>query len=156
MPGPEGSPVTDYDYIIIGGGTRRLRAGRPAERETRSARVLLLEAGSAEPLPARPDPAAWPSCSARTRTGAASTTAQAGAGALPYPRGRGLGGCGAVNAMAHIRGHRAVYDAWEAGGAAGWGYDGLLPYFKRSEDAARPRPGAARDRRPGPGGPGPA
>jgi choline dehydrogenase len=37
--------------------------------------------------------------------------------------------------MAHVRGHRAVYDAWAAGGAAGWGYDGLLPYFKRSEDA---------------------
>jgi choline dehydrogenase-like flavoprotein len=37
--------------------------------------------------------------------------------------------------MAHIRGHWAVYDAWEAGGAAGWGYDSLLPYFKRSEDA---------------------
>ena len=38
--------------------------------------------------------------------------------------------------MAHIRGHRAVYDAWEAGGATGWGYNGLLPYFKRSENAA--------------------
>jgi choline dehydrogenase len=37
--------------------------------------------------------------------------------------------------MAHVRGHRAVYDAWAVGGAAGWGYAGLLPYFKRSEDA---------------------
>ena len=35
--------------------------------------------------------------------------------------------------MAHIRGHRAVYDAWAAGGAAGWGYEDLLPYFWRSE-----------------------
>jgi choline dehydrogenase len=35
--------------------------------------------------------------------------------------------------MAHVRGHRAVYDAWEAGGATGWGYDSLLPYFKGSE-----------------------
>jgi choline dehydrogenase-like flavoprotein len=35
--------------------------------------------------------------------------------------------------MAHIRGHRAVYDAWAAGGAAGWGFEDLLPYFWRSE-----------------------
>ena len=52
---------------------------------------------------------------------------------MPSDLGRGLGGGGAVNAMAHIRGHRAVYDAWAAGGATGWGYDSLLPYFKRSE-----------------------
>jgi choline dehydrogenase len=61
------------------------------------------------------------------------TTAQADAGPLPYPRGRALGGSGAINAMAHIRGHRAVYDAWAAHGAAGWDYEDLLPYFCRSE-----------------------
>ena len=52
---------------------------------------------------------------------------------MPYPRGRALGGSGAINAMAHVRGHRAVYDGWAAGGAAGWGYADLLPYFRRSE-----------------------
>ena len=52
---------------------------------------------------------------------------------MSYPRGRGLGGSGAINAMAHVRGHRAVYDGWAAAGAAGWGFADLLPYFRRSE-----------------------
>ncbi len=52
---------------------------------------------------------------------------------MAYPRGRALGGSGAINAMAHVRGHRAVYDGWAVGGAAGWGFADLLPYFRRSE-----------------------
>ena len=38
-------------------------------------------------------------------------------------------------AMAHIRGHRAVYDTWAAGEAPGWGWEALLPYFCGSEHA---------------------
>jgi choline dehydrogenase len=42
--------------------------------------------------------------------------------------------------MAHVRGHRAVYDGWAAGGAPGWGSADLLPYFRRSERTARRDP----------------
>ena len=38
--------------------------------------------------------------------------------------------------MAHIRGHRTVYDSWAAAGATGWGYQELLPCFRRSEHTA--------------------
>ena len=38
---------------------------------------------------------------------------------MAYPRGRALGGSGTINALAHVRGHRPVYDGWAAGGAAG-------------------------------------
>jgi choline dehydrogenase-like flavoprotein len=50
------------------------------------------------------------------------------------PRGRTLGGSSSLNAMIYIRGNRADYDGW---GRAGWGYDDLLPYFKRAEDNER-------------------
>ena len=42
-----------------------------------------------------------------------------------------------MNAMIYIRGNRADYDEWAAMGAEGWGYDDVLPYFKRSEDNER-------------------
>jgi choline dehydrogenase len=80
-------------------------------------------------------PDAWPGLVGSSADWGGTTVAQADAGPLPYPRGRGLGGSGAISAMAHVRGHRAVYDAWAAGGAAGWGCADLLPYFKRSEHA---------------------
>src|SRR5215475_7119528 len=53
------------------------------------------------------------------------------------PRGRMLGGSSSINAMVYIRGNRADYDGWAAGGATGWGYDDVLPYFKRGEDNER-------------------
>ena len=56
---------------------------------------------------------------------------------LYLPRGRMLGGCSSINAMIYIRGNRADYDGWAAGGAEGWSYDEVLPYFKRSEDNER-------------------
>jgi len=52
---------------------------------------------------------------------------------VSWPRGRGLGGSSSINAMNFVRGHRASYDAWVTAGAKGWGFDDLLPAFKRSE-----------------------
>ena len=139
--------MTDYDYVIVGGGTAGcVLAARLSEDP--AARVLLLEAG-ARPPEAAGVPAAWPSLIGSDAEWGSVTVPQASAGALPYPRGRVLGGSGAINAMAHVRGHRAVYDAWAAAGADGWGFDGLLPYFQRAEDAGRGRDIALR----GTGGP---
>ena len=56
---------------------------------------------------------------------------------LYMPRGRVLGGSSSINAMIYIRGNRADYDEWAAGGAEGWSYDEVLPYFKRAEDNER-------------------
>ncbi len=53
------------------------------------------------------------------------------------PRGKVLGGTSSINAMIYIRGNRVDYDDWAAGGAEGWSYDEVLPYFKRSEDNER-------------------
>jgi choline dehydrogenase len=53
------------------------------------------------------------------------------------PRGRVLGGSSSLNAMIYIRGNRADYDEWAALGLDGWGYEDVLPYFKRAEDNER-------------------
>ena len=65
------------------------------------------------------------------------TTPQAGLdnAVLQYPRGKVLGGSSGINAMTHVRADRSSYDRWAADGAIGWGFEDLLPYFRRSENA---------------------
>jgi len=124
--------VEAYDYIVVGAGTAGcVLAARLSEDP--AARVLLLEAGSADRTRAMTVPNAWPENLGSAADWGYVTTAQAGAGPLPYPRGRTLGGSGAINAMAHVRGHRATYDRWAEVGAPGWGFDDLLPFFKMAE-----------------------
>ena len=54
-----------------------------------------------------------------------------------WPRGRMLGGSSSVNGMIYARGAAHRFDDWRDGNNPGWGYDDLLPYFKKIED----RPG---------------
>jgi choline dehydrogenase len=44
-----------------------------------------------------------------------------------------LGGSSSLNAMMYVRGHRSDYDLWRQAGNAGWSYDDVLPWFRRSE-----------------------
>ena len=121
----------DYDYIIVGAGTAGcVLADRLTENT--GIRVLLVEAGGGERTRAMIVPDAWPELLGSDADWADVTTGQAEAGPGIYPRGRALGGSGAINAMAHTRGHRAIYDGW---GVPGWGFADLLPYFRRSETA---------------------
>jgi choline dehydrogenase len=53
------------------------------------------------------------------------------------PRGKVLGGSSSINGMIYARGDRTDYDAWAYAGGAGWGFDDVLPLFRRSEDFDR-------------------
>jgi choline dehydrogenase len=98
--------------------------------------VLLLEAGcSGENDPQVTTPGRWASLCGSKYDWNYATEAEPGLQnrRIDVPRGRIHGGSSAINAMVHIRGHRDCFDSWRALGNAGWGYEDLLPLFKRSE-----------------------
>jgi len=124
-----------YDFIVVGAGAAGcVIASRLSEQP--STNVLLIEAGSATPPRASAVPQLWPSMIGSSADWGDSTTVQSATGSsVRLVRGRGIGGSSATNGMMFVRGHRSSYAKWENVGAKSWGYDDLLPYFKRSETA---------------------
>ncbi|WP_030190940.1 GMC family oxidoreductase [Streptomyces violaceorubidus] len=125
-----------YDYVVVGAGTAGSVVASRLSQDP-DLRVLLLEAGDAQPLELMSVPGAWPALMGSTADWAGVSTEQSFSGAvMPLPRGRALGGSSSINGLNFMRGHRSSYDRWPALGAPGWGFEDLLPYFRRSETAA--------------------
>src|SRR5262249_57438241 len=102
--------------------------------------VLVLEAGARDVAPEIRIPSAFPALFKSSHDWDLLGEKEPGLGGrrLYLPRGKMVGGCGSINAMIYLRGHRLDFDDWAGGGAEGWAYDEVLPDFKRS-DANEPR-----------------
>ena len=53
---------------------------------------------------------------------------------ISYPRGKVLGGCTSINGMIYMRGQALDYDTWRQMGNEGWGWEDVLPLFKKFEN----------------------
>jgi choline dehydrogenase-like flavoprotein len=129
--------VDAADIVVIGGGSGGSAAAGRLSEDGRTS-VALLEAGGRNTGIKTRMPGMLPFQGPATNW-AFETVPQRGLnGRRGYqPRGRGLGGSSAINAMLYVRGHHRDYDEWRDLGCPGWGWDEMLPWFKRAEHNVR-------------------
>ena len=129
-----------FDFIVVGGGSAgAVIAARLSEDP--ACRVALLEAGGAPPgLELMPVACGAMQLNPATDWMYTADPGKAGLGLVgrrvPVPRGKMLGGSSGINYMAYVRGHPGDFDFWAEGGATGWSYADVLPYFRKSEGLA--------------------
>ncbi|MFK3970667.1 GMC family oxidoreductase [Pseudomonas sp. NPDC087358] len=127
---------TDYDYIIVGAGSSGCVLANRLSADP-SVSVCLIEAGSHDNNLRIQTPAgtitlykskqySWNFFSA--------PQSNLNGRSLHTPRGKVLGGSSSMNSMIYIRGHASDYDRWAQAGCAGWDWNSVLPYFKKSEN----------------------
>ena len=128
------SGVTTAEVVVIGGGS----AGCAITRRLVDAGldVVLVEAGGPDEDANIHNPMTAYMLFGGANDWGYATVPQSGLNnrIIPCPRGRVLGGSSSLNGMMYVRGAHSDFDAWAAAGNDGWGYDDVLPLFKRQED----------------------
>jgi len=126
----------EFDYIVVGAGTAGCILANRLSADPKN-RVLLLEAGGNDNWIWFHIPVGYLFAIGNPRSDwMFKTEAEPGLNgrSLAYPRGKVIGGSSAINAMISMRGQAADYDHWRQLGLAGWGYNDVLPVFRRLED----------------------
>ena len=131
--------MTQYDYIIVGAGSAGcVMANRLSENSNN--KVLLIEAGGKDWHPFIHMPAGLAklmyikSINWNYET---QPEKELNNRKMYWPRGKVLGGSSSINAMCYARGQAEDYDEWRDMGNPGWGWDDILPFFKKSENQQR-------------------
>jgi choline dehydrogenase len=129
----------EFDYVIVGAGSAGCVLANRLSADGKNS-VLLLEAGPADSNIWIHIPLGYGRLfKEKTVNWMYQTEPEPGLGgrAIFQPRGKVLGGSSSINGLLYVRGQHEDYDRWRQYGNLGWGFDDVLPYFKKAENQQR-------------------
>ncbi|MFT5194727.1 MAG: choline dehydrogenase [Cellvibrionaceae bacterium] len=128
----------NYDYIIVGAGSAGCVVANRLSASGKH-KILLLEAGGPDKAKEVHIPAAFSKLFKSQHDWAYETEPQENMNGmnLYWPRGKMFGGSSSINAMIYQRGAPSDYDGWAEKGNEEWGWEDVLPYFKKSQNQER-------------------
>ena len=130
---------SEFDYVIVGAGSAGCVLANRLSADGKHS-VLLLEAGPKDTNLWIHVPLGYGKLfKDKTVNWMYQTEPEPGLDGRTVfqPRGKVLGGSSSINGLLYVRGQHEDYDRWRQRGNAGWGYDDVLPYFKKAEDQQR-------------------
>src|SRR6202047_4734428 len=129
----------EFDYVIVGAGSAGWVVANRLSADGKNS-VLLLEAGPKDTNLWIHVPLGYGRLfKEKTVNWMYQTEPEPGLDgrSVFQPRGKVLGGSSSINGLLYIRGQHEDYDRWRQHGNHGWGFDDVLPYFKKAEDQHR-------------------